>query len=202
MALARRKAESDRWNEDLDAALGWEAGRRVKEWALGYEKTHGRKPQNWQVAAERDRARRIVPLECCLGLVESWRTAQEAFRWEEEQATEEAKEPKKAPNARGLARSKGRRAILLRAIPSWADHIKIKGIYRIAMELRMHVDHIVPLVSKVVCGFHWERNLQLLNPVGNMRKGNKLLAEVANGSYKPRDGIEGAPMGAHLSLPS
>jgi hypothetical protein len=41
-----------------------------------------------------------------------------------------------------------------------------------------HVDHIVPLVSKFVCGLHCEANLQLLPGPENQRKGNRVWPDM------------------------
>jgi len=65
-----------------------------------------------------------------------------------------------------------RRALKLQATPLWANDMAIKEIYAKAKALGMEVDHIVPLNSKVVCGLHWEGNLQLLTESENRRKSN------------------------------
>ena len=59
------------------------------------------------------------------------------------------------------------------ATPSWADKEKIMEIYRLADELGYHVDHIVPIQSKFVCGLHCEHNLRPLPGDENRRKGNR-----------------------------
>jgi len=71
-----------------------------------------------------------------------------------------------AENARRKARKR-------RATPSWADWEKIKQIYSEAARLGLHVDHIIPIKSKYVCGLHVESNLQLLTPEENLKKGTK-----------------------------
>src|SRR6185437_10696741 len=66
-----------------------------------------------------------------------------------------------------------RRAAKLQATPAWANKEKIAEFYFAADFLSMvtgewhHVDHVVPLVGKansrhIVCGLHWEGNLQVL----------------------------------------
>lgn len=76
-----------------------------------------------------------------------------------------------------------RRALRIQAIPKWANHDKIRKLYRKAHRLGLVVDHIVPLNSRVVCGLHWEGNLQLLTAEENAHKTNKLLI---NSSRKRR----------------
>ena len=64
-----------------------------------------------------------------------------------------------------------RRGVLLKAVPSWANLEVIERIYDCAEG--DHVDHIVPLQGKLVCGLHVENNLQYLSPKENLSKGNK-----------------------------
>jgi hypothetical protein len=67
-----------------------------------------------------------------------------------------------------------RRATKLRATPKFANLNKIKEIYKNCPK-GYHVDHIVPLKSKLVCGLHVEWNLQYLTPSANLSKSNKLI---------------------------
>jgi glutamyl/glutaminyl-tRNA synthetase len=69
--------------------------------------------------------------------------------------------------------SSKRRAAMLKATPAWANQAEILKIYQKAIETGMTVDHIVPLLSKKVCGLHCEANLQLLPLRENLSKNNK-----------------------------
>lgn len=66
-----------------------------------------------------------------------------------------------------------KRANKAKAIPPWANMEAINRIYEQGRAMGLHVDHIVPLRGKLVCGLHVENNLQLLDRVANIRKGNK-----------------------------
>lgn len=74
------------------------------------------------------------------------------------------------------------RANLLNATPAWSDFEAIKLVYAEARRVSSqtgvahHVDHMVPLKGKNVCGLHVSWNLQLLTSTENQSKGNKLLA--------------------------
>jgi hypothetical protein len=67
-----------------------------------------------------------------------------------------------------------RRAVKLKSTPKFANLNKIKEIYKNCPK-GYHVDHIVPLNSKLVCGLHVEWNLQYLTPSANLSKSNKLI---------------------------
>lgn len=61
----------------------------------------------------------------------------------------------------------------------WADITAITKLFRWAAELERatgiehNVDHIVPLKSPLVCGLHWEGNLQITPASDNKSKNNR-----------------------------
>lgn len=63
--------------------------------------------------------------------------------------------------------------------PGWASLKKIEAIYQRAVHesdingIKMHVDHIVPIVSKYVCGLHVECNLRVITASENIAKSNR-----------------------------
>lgn len=80
----------------------------------------------------------------------------------------------------GYANHRGRLLqISPEAIPRWASLENIDEIYEVAARLssatgiKYHVDHVVPLRGKTVCGLHCEANLQLLTHSENSSKGNR-----------------------------
>lgn len=76
------------------------------------------------------------------------------------------------------AKSAYRRGTKLRATPSWINHKYVGMFYTMSKEdslntgIKHNVDHIVPLISDYVCGFHSEDNLQVLTFVENNKKNN------------------------------
>ena len=86
--------------------------------------------------------------------------------------------------AKMLQTNAARRAAKSRAIPSWAkDELGsfiVKELYDLAVRrtdatgVEHHVDHIVPLRSRVVCGLHCAANLRVITGAENHRKGNRM----------------------------
>lgn len=73
------------------------------------------------------------------------------------------------------------------ATPLWLtrDHFKeIKAFHKLALELtkstgiQHHVDHIVPLQGKNVCGLNVPWNLRVITQTENRQKSNKLLENI------------------------
>jgi len=76
----------------------------------------------------------------------------------------------------GLIKSRKRRSQLSFATPKWANKDEMKTIY--ANRGMMHVDHIIPLRGKLVCGLHCAANLQYLDGFANKSKLNKFDADT------------------------
>lgn len=92
---------------------------------------------------------------------------------ERERKLGEALKPINAEKAmRRLARKR-------QATPAWACQEAINAFYAQAAELtkstgvQHHVDHVVPLQSRLVCGLHVEFNLAVLPRFDNQSKSNR-----------------------------
>lgn len=103
---------------------------------------------------------------------------------DEEEAKRRSAEWKQRNKDRVAAKTAERRAKLLRATPSWADKNAMQGFYRESKRLTEltgidhHVDHIVPLISELVCGLHCESNLQVSTKQDNLAKSNKYWPDM------------------------
>ena len=82
-----------------------------------------------------------------------------------------------------LALNSKRRSAKLNATPPWltnSDYIEIEELFICARMFKLytgeeyHVDHIVPLQGKTVCGLHVPWNLQVIPAKENLSKSNKI----------------------------
>ena len=91
--------------------------------------------------------------------------------------------------ASAVARVAKRRAVKLKATPEWVlnnedEMWKIRQFYVHAKEqeeltgVKFHVDHIIPLQGKTVCGFHCVDNLQIITAHENLSKNNRLDGDI------------------------
>jgi len=76
------------------------------------------------------------------------------------------------------AHKAARKKAVKQATPLWVDMRAIELVYERAADLKdkgedVHVDHIVPIKSAIVCGLHVPWNLQILPAVVNIRKSNR-----------------------------
>lgn len=144
-----------------DKVLEWRDARKVSGRNKANKLTYrGKHPERVRAARRASYAkRREVELEC----MRAWRKAN----------------PEKV-NANGIERV----ARQLMATPQWADKSAILEIYKAAhaaseiFETPIHVDHIVPLRSKLVCGLHCESNLRLLPKSVNQSKSNRYWPDM------------------------
>lgn len=75
-------------------------------------------------------------------------------------------------------RAEARKRQIKQSTPAWANRFFIEELYRLSslrtkmLGVQFHVDHIVPLKGKNVCGLHVENNLRIIPAEMNMRKHN------------------------------
>lgn len=89
-----------------------------------------------------------------------------------------AKSDRQRNPAKHATKAARRRLLVKQAIPTWADLSAINGLYFLSDIFKragviLHVDHVVPINSDIVCGLHCEANLQLLPAFENTSKGNR-----------------------------
>lgn len=89
---------------------------------------------------------------------------------------------------------------LYAAWPAWADEDAMWALYQEAARRRasgeeVQVDHMVPISSPWVCGLHCEANLQIIDELGNLQKGNHWWPDMWN-EQQTLAGLEALPLQA------
>jgi hypothetical protein len=64
------------------------------------------------------------------------------------------------------------------ATPKWFESESVEKVYQEAANRGWQVDHIVPIISGLVCGLHCHANLQILEPSINMSKKNRYWPDM------------------------
>ena len=106
-----------------------------------------------------------------------------AFKNKEQKGTK-SREYAKSNRDKENARTAKRRASKISATPHWSDVAAISDFYAAAISFRMytgqeyHVDHIVPLQGKTVCGLHVPANLQILASSENLSKQHRYWPQM------------------------
>ena len=89
-------------------------------------------------------------------------------------------------NAKTKAYNAKRRAAKLQCTVAWANDQAIKDIYKDCEEINLAfkaagctetfvVDHVIPLIGKLVSGLHVENNLDIITTAANLSKNNKFI---------------------------
>ena len=104
----------------------------------------------------------------------SWRIANPGYDEEGQRARAARRRQLKADKVN--ANIAARKGYVKRATPPWANLFFIAEAYHIAkvrekmLGGKWHVDHVIPLRGKTVCGLHVENNLQVIPAKVNLKK--------------------------------
>ena len=147
---------------------------------LHKESFHKKNPEKKEVYKQRN----IIDRELHPEKRKTWRdTHTESIKkshekFHEKNPTYSADYRKNNPEMRAKHKLK-RKLCIKQAMPVWYEKDLINTLYKKRDELSelwdisLHVDHIIPLQSKLVCGLHCWDNLQLLEAGLNQTKSNK-----------------------------
>jgi hypothetical protein len=177
--VARKQARSSASSEDRERAL-----EVARQWKRENRQRNNATKRAWE-ARNRDKV-----LACARKLQARWRATHRRLAVRRSLASRAKKaEVYKAYNrkwrkdnaARCRAKYKRYMAKKLNATPAWADESQIERVYQLCSRrnarktrgVRWHVDHIVPLQSKRVCGLHVHVNRRVIPGALNISKGNR-----------------------------
>jgi 5-methylcytosine-specific restriction endonuclease McrA len=107
-------------------------------------------------------------------------------RYDKDYESKKHKEWRRANPGKDLAKAAARRAAIHGQTPSWSvdDKEEVAAIYAfakawtVATGVLHHVDHVIPLRGKDVCGLHVSWNLRIVTASENLKKGNRLTRDI------------------------
>lgn len=175
----RIKAKSAQWNAENPERKS----ETNKEWR---KVNHERCLANARQWVERNQAKRKdIYTKSRLTNIESYRDREARYREQNrEQCNKRTSFWKRLNKEKLTFYFHRRRAATLQAMPSWANEDAIFEVFKRAQELTAetgvlhHVDHIVPLLSGLVCGLHCEANLRVIPASENLKKNNRYWPDM------------------------
>lgn len=98
----------------------------------------------------------------------------------------------KLGKAKMNAKTNLRRAIKINATPKWVNKKEKEKIINLYKNCKKgyHIDHIIPLKNKYVCGLHTFNNLQILKAKDNIYKSNKFIPFQSMNFYTNKNYIK------------
>ena len=151
--------------------LEWQRNNREKRWVI---------TRRYDLKNRADLPRKYPPAKTDAERLERRRIAKKKWRDGNKEKMQECRDSWNNRNQHKLmARVRKYQASKLTAAPQWANYFFIEEIYDLAVRrtkatgFAWEVDHIVPLVSPLVCGLHCEQNLRVIPASVNRSKGNR-----------------------------
>lgn len=137
--------------------------------------------QNTKQSAERDRKKYLARrrAQYAANAEELAASALERYYKDHETSKARHREWARKNRIRVYADNRQRKSMKAGATPAWVNTRELAALYEEAVRLTQetgvehHVDHIVPLRSKLVCGLHVPANLRIIPKLENLSKGNR-----------------------------
>jgi hypothetical protein len=119
------------------------------------------------------------------GLCIQCKSCEKDYRERKKEAIREYQEQyRKTHVAEHTAAASKYKASKLKAVPAWFEKEAIEAMYKATTArsksegVKYHVDHIIPLQSKFVCGLHCLANFEIVLWNENLTKGNRVWPDM------------------------